>query len=41
VALTASAANEDREICLEAGMNDFLTKPLSLEALRGALQRCV
>ena len=39
VALTADAFEEDRRACLEAGMDDFLVKPLSLEALRGALAR--
>ncbi len=39
VALTANAFEDDRKACLEAGMDDFLVKPLSLEALRGALGR--
>ncbi|HEY1426756.1 MAG TPA: response regulator [Caulobacteraceae bacterium] len=39
VALTANAFEDDRRACLEAGMDDFLVKPLSLEALRGALAR--
>jgi CheY-like chemotaxis protein len=38
--LTASVSKEDRDCCIEAGMSDFLTKPLSLEALRAALKRC-
>ena len=33
LALTANSANEDREACLEAGMNGFLTKPLDLKLL--------
>lgn len=39
VALTAHAMESDRKRCLEAGMSDYLTKPVSLEALRGALER--
>jgi CheY-like chemotaxis protein len=41
VALTANAFDEDRRACLEAGMNDFLTKPLDPHALRGILARWV
>ena len=39
IALTASALPEDREKCIGAGMNDYLTKPLKLEALREAFTR--
>jgi CheY-like chemotaxis protein len=37
VALTADAFDEDRRVCLAAGKNDFLTKPLTSQALRGVL----
>lgn len=33
VALTASALQETKELCIEAGMNDFLTKPFNTEVL--------
>jgi CheY-like chemotaxis protein len=39
VALTANALAGDREACIEAGMDDFLAKPLQLEALRAVLDR--
>jgi signal transduction histidine kinase/ActR/RegA family two-component response regulator len=37
IAVTASSGPGDRDRCFEAGMNDFLTKPLNLDDLRRVL----
>ena len=37
VALTANALRGDRERCLEAGMDDYLSKPIEPETLRSVL----
>ena len=41
IALTANAMKGDSVACLAAGMNDYLTKPISKAALQVALQRWV
>jgi len=38
IAITALAMSGDRERCLEAGINDYLSKPLSLEKLRSMME---
>ncbi|MGN7613999.1 MASE3 domain-containing protein, partial [Magnetococcales bacterium HHB-1] len=39
VALTANTFAEDRQRCLDAGMDDFLSKPLEIERLKRVLCR--
>jgi signal transduction histidine kinase len=39
IAVTAHAMEGDREACLEAGMDDYIIKPFSLQALLQALAR--
>ncbi|WP_052128574.1 PAS domain S-box protein [Neosynechococcus sphagnicola] len=41
IALTANAMQEDRDRCFAAGMDDYLSKPLRMEALQQTLNRAV
>jgi signal transduction histidine kinase len=40
IALTANATEEDRQRCIDAGMNLFITKPIRAAKLAAALQAC-
>lgn len=40
IAMTANAMQGDREICLDAGMDGYITKPVRMNELRDVLSRC-
>jgi CheY-like chemotaxis protein/nitrogen-specific signal transduction histidine kinase len=40
IAMTANAMEGDRETCLAAGMNDYITKPVKIEQLAHVLSQC-
>lgn len=39
VAVTSNAMQGDRELCMQAGMDDYITKPIRVEELRAVLER--
>ncbi len=39
IAITAGAMEGDREICVQSGMDDYLTKPLKVTELKSAVER--
>ena len=41
VALTANAMQQDRNLCINAGMNDYIAKPVRLETLQKTLQKWI
>jgi len=41
IAMTANAMQGDKEVCLEAGMDDYITKPIRVDELVRALRRCL
>jgi CheY-like chemotaxis protein len=41
VAMTANAMKGDREICIDAGMNDYITKPIKREIVFQIIEKWV
>ena len=41
IAMTANAMASDRERCIQAGMNDFITKPIDPNELFGVIRRWI
>jgi len=39
IAVTAYASAEDRQLCLDAGMDDYISKPYTLEALKALIDK--
>ncbi len=39
IAMTANATREDRDECLQAGMDDYLSKPIQLNKLIAVLEK--
>jgi CheY-like chemotaxis protein len=39
IAMTASAIVGDRELCMEAQMDDYITKPVALNRLKETIER--
>jgi CheY-like chemotaxis protein len=40
VAMTAHALEGDKDECLQAGMNEYISKPINMEELRKILEVC-
>ena len=41
IAMTANAMKGDREVCIEAGMNDYIGKPVKLDDLAGLMEKWI
>jgi PAS domain S-box-containing protein len=41
IALTGGVTEENRKLCLQAGMNEFVAKPVEMSALNGKIERLI
>lgn len=41
VAMTANATDDDQNVCRDAGMSDYISKPIQIDKLKNMLQRFV
>ena len=41
IALTANAFSEDKARCIQAGMNDLITKPFEVDVFYSTILRCL
>ena len=41
IAMTANAMKGDKELCVQAGMDDYISKPVTLDNLRTVIRRCL
>jgi CheY-like chemotaxis protein len=39
VAMTANAMQGDREVCMKAGMDDYITKPFNIDKLVDSIEK--
>jgi CheY-like chemotaxis protein len=40
IAMTASARQEDKDLCLTAGMDEYVSKPIDIKELQQVLEKC-